>query len=269
MAVSNKIQLAVLTVLILVGLLGPGTALEFSGGTGQWARYARWEAGSIGELSFSIRTNVSRALVLYLDDGGNCDFLELQIVDGRLRLRFTISCAEPATIYLDSPINDDRWHMALLTRKFRETTLKVDGETRSAEVKSKRRDMSVVSDLFVGGIPADVRLSALTLSTVKYELPFQGLLANLKVGNMPPTMLGSQGIRNDMEYLCSKQNPCQNGGVCSVLNSEIQCDCSLTGFQGKFCSEGKHDLILCAFLFVFLYKGSEVEGEKVATDSVV
>ncbi|XP_078516892.1 neurexin-2-beta isoform X6 [Lissotriton helveticus] len=266
MAASNKIQSAMLSILFLVGLLGPGTALEFSGGTGQWARYARWEAGSIGELSFSIRTNVSRALVLYLDDGGNCDFLELQIVEGRLRLRFTISCAEPATIYLETPINDDRWHMALLTRKFRETTLKVDGETRSAEVKSKRRDMSVVSDLFVGGIPADVRLSALTLSTVKYELPFQGLLANLKVGNMPPTMLGSQGIRNDMEYLCSKQNPCQNGGVCSVLNSEIQCDCSLTGFQGKFCSEEEHTMEGPAHLtlnsqgkeeFLATFKGNE------------
>ncbi|XP_069501165.1 neurexin-2-beta isoform X18 [Ambystoma mexicanum] len=242
MTASSRLVSAMLSVVLLAGLLGPGIALEFGGATGQWARYARWEAGSVGELSFSIRTNVSRALVLYLDDGGNCDFLELQIVDGRLRLRFTISCAEPATLFLETPINDDRWHMALLTRKFRETTLKVDGETRSAEVKSKRRDMSVVSDLFVGGIPADVRLSALTLSTVKYELPFQGLLANLKVGNMPPTMLGSQGIRNDMEYLCSKQNPCLNGGVCSILNSEIQCDCSMTGFQGKFCSEEEHNM---------------------------
>ncbi|XP_069501152.1 neurexin-2-beta isoform X6 [Ambystoma mexicanum] len=266
MTASSRLVSAMLSVVLLAGLLGPGIALEFGGATGQWARYARWEAGSVGELSFSIRTNVSRALVLYLDDGGNCDFLELQIVDGRLRLRFTISCAEPATLFLETPINDDRWHMALLTRKFRETTLKVDGETRSAEVKSKRRDMSVVSDLFVGGIPADVRLSALTLSTVKYELPFQGLLANLKVGNMPPTMLGSQGIRNDMEYLCSKQNPCLNGGVCSILNSEIQCDCSMTGFQGKFCSEEEHNMEGPAHLtlnsqgkeeFLATFKGNE------------
>ncbi|XP_054846699.1 neurexin-2-beta isoform X3 [Eublepharis macularius] len=127
--------------------------------------------------------------------------------------------------------------MVLLTRNYRETMLVVDGEARVAEVKSKRRDMTVESDLFVGGIPPDVRLSALTLSTVKYEMPFRGMVANLKVGDMPPALLGSQGIRSDVEYLCAKQNPCVNGGICTVVNSEVQCDCSLTGFQGKFCSE--------------------------------
>ncbi|XP_073208078.1 neurexin-2-beta isoform X21 [Lepidochelys kempii] len=232
-------------VLLMGALLGPGAggaALEFGGATGQWARYARWDASSLGELSFSLKTNVSRALVLYLDDGGNCDFLELMIAEGHLRLRFTISCAEPATLHLETPVDDDRWHMVLLTRNYRETMLVVDGEAKVAEVKSKRRDMAVESDLFVGGIPPDVRLSALTLSTVKYEVPFKGLVANLKVGDTPPALLGSQGIRSDSEYLCTKQNPCAHGGLCSVLNGEVQCDCSMTGFQGKFCSEEEHTM---------------------------
>ncbi|XP_039222103.1 neurexin-2-beta isoform X16 [Crotalus tigris] len=255
---------------LLVGLvLGPGAggaALEFGGAPGQWARYARWDASSSGELSFSIKTNVSRALVLYLDDGGNCDFLELLILEGRFRLRFTISCAEPASLHLETPVNDDRWHMVLLTRNSRETMLVVDGEARVAEVKSKRRDMAVDSDLFVGGIPPDVRLSALTLSTVKYEMPFRGMVANLKVGDMPPALLGSQGIRSDMEYLCAKQNPCVNGGICTVVNSEVQCDCRLTGFQGKFCSEEELTMEGPAHLtlnsqgkeeFVATFKGNE------------
>nr|XP_056708295.1 neurexin-2-beta isoform X11 [Euleptes europaea] len=249
--------------LLVASMLSPGAggaALEFGGATGQWARYARWDASSSGELSFSLKTNVSRALVLYLDDGGNCDFLELLVLEGRFRLRFTISCAEPASLHLETPINDDRWHMVLLTRNYRETMLVVDGEARVAEVKSKRRDMTVESDLFVGGIPPDVRLSALTLSTVKYEMPFRGMVANLKVGDMPPALLGSQGIRSDMEYLCAKQNPCVNGGICTVVNSEVQCDCSLTGFQGKFCSEGPAHLTLNSQgkeEFVATFKGNE------------
>ncbi|XP_077183883.1 neurexin-2-beta isoform X14 [Paroedura picta] len=256
-------------VLLVASMLSSGAggaALEFGGATGQWARYARWDASSSGELSFSLKTNISRALVLYLDDGGNCDFLELLILEGRFRLRFTISCAEPASLHLETPINDDRWHMVLLTRNYRETMLVVDGEARVAEVKSKRRDMTVESDLFVGGIPPDVRLSALTLSTVKYEMPFRGMVANLKVGDMPPALLGSQGIRSDMEYLCAKQNPCVNGGICTVVNSEVQCDCSLTGFQGKFCSEEELTMEGPAHLtlnsqgkeeFVATFKGNE------------
>ncbi|XP_039625115.1 neurexin-2-like isoform X7 [Polypterus senegalus] len=224
----------------LLSLIGGGLALEFAGAPGQWARYARWEAGSMGELSFSLKTNISKALVLYLDDGGNCDFLELLIVGGRLQLRFAISCAEPATVHLDTFVSDDRWHMVLLTRNYRETMLVVDSEAKVAEVKSKRRDMSVVSDLFVGGIPPDVRLSALTSSTVKYEPPFRGLIANLKVGETPPTLLSSQGIQSDSEYLCAKQNPCMNGGLCSVFNGEVRCDCTLTRYHGKFCNEEEH-----------------------------
>ncbi|XP_049328564.1 neurexin-2 isoform X15 [Astyanax mexicanus] len=223
--------------LVLAGCFLSAWTLEFGGATGQWARYARWEAGSIGELSFSLKTNISKALVLYLDDGGNCDFLELLIAGGHLQLRFAIHCAEPASIQMETRVNDDRWHMVLLTRNFRETMLMVDGETKVAEVRSKRKEMAVVSDLFVGGIPPDVRLSALTSSTVKYEPPFMGLISNLKVGEMPPTLLNSQGIQSDLEYLCTKQNPCLNGGFCVVQFGEVHCDCSHTRFRGKYCKE--------------------------------
>ncbi|XP_062864327.1 neurexin 2b isoform X2 [Trichomycterus rosablanca] len=226
----------------LVGFMHSAETLEFGGAPGQWARYARWEAGSVGELSFSLKTNVSKALVLYLDDGGNCDFLELLIAGGHLQLRFAIHCAEPATILMETRVNDDRWHMVLLTRNYRETILMVDGETKVAEVRSKRREMAVVSDLFVGGIPPDVRLSALTSSTVKYEPPFMGLISNLKVGEIPPALLNSQGIQSDLEYLCTKQNPCLNGGFCVVQFGEVHCDCSHTRFKGKYCKEEEHSV---------------------------
>ncbi|XP_038619988.1 neurexin-2-beta isoform X4 [Tachyglossus aculeatus] len=226
--------------LLALAALVVGTGgLEFGGAPGQWARYAGWTgAAGSGQLSFSLRTNASRALLLYLDDGGDCDFLELLLVDGRLRLRFTLSCAEPATLHPETHVADDRWHMVLLTRDARRTALAVDGEARAAEVRSKRREMVVGSDLFVGGVPPDVRLSALTLSTVKYEPPFRGLLANLKLGERPPALLGSQGLSGvGAEPLCASRNPCANGGLCAVLAGEVSCDCSHTGFGGKFCSE--------------------------------
>uniref|UniRef100_A0A6I8NG22 Neurexin 2 n=1 Tax=Ornithorhynchus anatinus TaxID=9258 RepID=A0A6I8NG22_ORNAN len=228
--------------LLALALLVAGAGgLEFGGAPGQWARYAGWTgAAAGGQLSFSLRTNASRALILYLDDGGDCDFLELLLVDGRLRLRFTLSCAEPATLHPETLVADDRWHMVLLTRDARRTALAVDGEARAAEVRSKRREMVVGSDLFVGGVPPDVRLSALTLSTVKYEPPFRGLLANLKLGERPPALLGSQGLGGvGAEPLCAGRNPCANGGLCAVLAGEVSCDCSHTGFGGKFCSEGE------------------------------
>nr|XP_023415522.1 LOW QUALITY PROTEIN: neurexin-2-beta [Loxodonta africana] len=232
---------------------GRGLRGEESPGKGARPEAEDWELEVEGDrhrfkkdlVCFSLRTNATRALLLYLDDDGDCDFLELLLVDGRLRLRFTLSCAEPATLQLDTPVADDRWHMVLLTRDARRTALAVDGEARAAEVRSKRREMQVASDLFVGGVPPDVRLSALTLSTVKYEPPFRGLLANLKLGERPPALLGSQGLRGAAaDPLCAPaRNPCANGGLCTVLApGEVGCDCSHTGFGGKFCSEEEHPM---------------------------
>uniref|UniRef100_A0A9J8B0K2 Neurexin-2-like n=1 Tax=Cyprinus carpio carpio TaxID=630221 RepID=A0A9J8B0K2_CYPCA len=231
-----KISWASVWLGLMVGI-AVTAALEFDGLPGQWVRYGPWEAGATGELSFTMKTNISKAVVLYLDDGGNCDFLELLINDGRLQLRFAIHCGEPASLHMETHVSDERWHRVLLTRNYRETMLAMDGESKVAEVKSKRREMMVASDLYMGGIPPDVRLSALTSSTVKYEPPFQGLIANLKLGETPPTLLDSQGVKNDLEYLCSKQNPCSNGGRCSIHDSEVLCDCSNTGYKGKYCTE--------------------------------
>lgn len=231
-----------LVLLTLGSLLLPcarGSALEFGGAPGQWARYGRWAPGSGGQLSFRLKTNVTRALLLYLDDGGNCDFLELLVAEGRLRLRFAIACAEPATLEPPAPVSDGRWHAVLLTRHARHAALAVDGEARAAAVRSKRPDMAVASDLFVGGIPPDVRLSALTLSTVKYEPPFRGWVADLRVGDAPAALLGAQGVRGDGDERCAHHPPCAHGGRCTLRRGEPRCDCTGTGHRGPFCEEGE------------------------------
>uniref|UniRef100_A0A672U2K5 Laminin G domain-containing protein n=1 Tax=Strigops habroptila TaxID=2489341 RepID=A0A672U2K5_STRHB len=204
----------------------------FGGAPGQWARYGRWAPGAGGQLSFSLKTNISRALLLYLDDGGNCDFLELLVAEGRLRLRFAIACAEPATVQPPPVVSDGRWHMVLLTRNARETALAVDGDARAGAVRSKRAEMLVASDLFVGGIPPDVRLSALTLSTVKYEAPFRGWVANLKVGDVPAALLGAHGVRGEGQERCARHPPCAHGGRCTLRRGEPHCDCAGTGHRG-------------------------------------
>ncbi|XP_032388677.1 neurexin-2 isoform X13 [Etheostoma spectabile] len=223
--------------LLLAGLVLTAIALEYEGVPGQWTRYGQWDAKATGELSFILKTNISKALVLYLDDGGNCDFLELLIADGTLHMRFTIHCAEPASLQTETRINDLRWHRILLSRNYRETRLVVDNEEKAAEVKSKRKEMVVASDLYVGGISPDVRLSALTSSTVKYEPPFKGLIANLKLGEALPLLLDGQAVHSDLEYICDTHSPCGNKGLCSVSQGEVLCDCINTSYRGRYCHE--------------------------------
>ncbi|XP_064178857.1 neurexin 3a isoform X27 [Anguilla rostrata] len=235
----NLLSCSIKVKLLLSTLLGLCLGLEFSGAPGQWARYLRWDASTRSDLSFRFKTDVSTALLLYFDDGGYCDFLQLMVVEGRLQLQFSIDCAE-TTVVSDKMVNDSSWHLATLSRLNLRTVLRLDSETKADEVRPQRQYMKIISDLFLGGVPQDIRTSALTLPMVKDQPPFKGVITDLKYGNKEPTLLSSQQVRLDMEGLCT-QNPCENGGSCSVVDGEPQCDCSKTEYVGRFCSEARED----------------------------
>ncbi|XP_014390177.1 PREDICTED: neurexin 3 isoform X1 [Myotis brandtii] len=220
---------------LLGSLLGLCLGLEFMGLPNQWARYLRWDASTRSDLSFQFKTNVSTGLLLYLDDGGVCDFLCLSLVDGRVQLRLSMDCTETAVLS-DKQVNDSSWHFLMVSRDRLSTLLVLDGEGRSGELQPQRPYMEVVSDLFLGGVPADIRPSALTLEGVQAMPGFKGLILDLKYGNSEPRLLGSQGVQLDAEGPCGDR-PCENGGICFLLDGHPTCDCSTTGYGGKLCSE--------------------------------
>ncbi|XP_031409484.1 neurexin 3 isoform X4 [Meleagris gallopavo] len=225
--------------LLLGSLLGLSLGLEFMGIPNQWARFLRWDASTRSELSFQFKTNVSAGLLLYFDDGGVCDFLCLSLVDGRIQLQFSVDCAE-TTVITDKQVNDSNWHFLMVSRNHLRTVLVLDGEAKPGEVRPQRQYMNIVSDLFVGGVPLDIRPATLTLDGVLSEPPFQGFILDLKYGNSEPRLLDSQGVRLEMEGLCA-ENPCENGGTCFLLDGEPHCDCSATGYVGKLCSEARDE----------------------------
>ncbi|XP_027959782.1 neurexin-1 isoform X14 [Eumetopias jubatus] len=243
-----------------------GSGLEFPGAEGQWTRFPKWNACCESEMSFQLKTRSARGLVLYFDDEGFCDFLELILTrGGRLQLSFSIFCAEPATLLADTPVNDGAWHNVRIRRQFRNTTLFIDQvEAKWVEVKSKRRDMTVFSGLFVGGLPPELRAAALklTLASVREREPFKGWIRDVRVNSSQALPVDSGEVKLDDELPNSGGgSPCEageegeggvclNGGVCSVVDDQAVCDCSRTGFRGKDCSQGKEE-------YIATFKGSE------------
>ncbi|XP_073751763.1 neurexin 3 isoform X2 [Callorhinus ursinus] len=232
---ANSVFFTLKVSVLLGSLLGLCLGLEFMGLPNQWARYLRWDASTRSDLSFQFKTNVSTGLLLYLDDGGVCDFLCLSLVDGRVQLRFSMDCAE-TTVLSSKQVNDSSWHFLMVSRDHLRTVLVLDGEGQAAELQPQRPYMDVVSDLFLGGVPADIRPSALTLDGVQAMPGFRGLILDLKYGNSEPRLLGSQGVQLDAEGPCGER-PCENGGICFLLDGHPTCDCSTTGYGGKLCSE--------------------------------
>ncbi|XP_049446047.1 neurexin-3b isoform X3 [Epinephelus fuscoguttatus] len=221
--------------LLLSTVLGLSVGLEFTGAEGQWARYLRWDASSKSDLTFQFKTSESEGLLLYFDDAGYCDFLLLTVSEGKLQLRISIDCAE-TTITSDKMVNDSRWHFAAINRHNLRTGLAVDGQTKTEDVRPQRRFMKIVSDLFLGGLPGDIRTSAITLPSVREVPPFKGIITDLSYGSKLPTLINSQKVRLEMMGLCT-ENPCENGGICSLADGETYCDCSKTGYVGRYCTE--------------------------------
>ncbi|XP_034857481.1 neurexin-1 isoform X13 [Mirounga angustirostris] len=253
-----------------------GSGLEFPGAEGQWTRFPKWNACCESEMSFQLKTRSARGLVLYFDDEGFCDFLELILTrGGRLQLSFSIFCAEPATLLADTPVNDGAWHNVRIRRQFRNTTLFIDQvEAKWVEVKSKRRDMTVFSGLFVGGLPPELRAAALKLTraSVREREPFRGWIRDVRVNSSQALPVDSGEVKLDDEQPNSGGgSPCEageegeggvclNGGVCSVVDDQAVCDCSRTGFRGKDCSQGLAHLMMGdqgKEEYIATFKGSE------------
>ncbi|XP_029793195.1 neurexin-1 isoform X9 [Suricata suricatta] len=258
-----------------------GSGLEFPGAEGQWTRFPKWNACCESEMSFQLKTRSARGLVLYFDDEGFCDFLELILTrGGRLQLSFSIFCAEPATLLADTPVNDGAWHSVRLRRQFRNTTLFIDQvEAKWVEVKSKRRDMTVFSGLFVGGLPPELRAAALklTLASVREREPFKGWIRDVRVNSSLALPVDSGEVKLDDEPPNSGGgSPCEageegeggvclNGGVCSVVDDQAVCDCSRTGFRGKDCSQEDNNVEGLAHLMMGDQGKSKGKEEYIAT----
>ncbi|XP_054543691.1 neurexin-1 isoform X21 [Talpa occidentalis] len=258
-----------------------GSGLEFPGAEGQWTRFPKWNACCESEMSFQLKTRSARGLVLYFDDEGFCDFLELILTrGGRLQLSFSIFCAEPATLLADTPVNDGAWHHVRIRRQFRNTTLFIDQvEAKWVEVKSKRRDMTVFSGLFIGGLPPELRAAALklTLASVREREPFKGWIRDVRVNSSQALPVDSGEVKLDDEPPNSGGgSPCEageegeggvclNGGVCSVVDDQAVCDCSRTGFRGKDCSQEDNNVEGLAHLMMGDQGKSKGKEEYIAT----
>uniref|UniRef100_A0A4W6FFE2 Neurexin 1b n=1 Tax=Lates calcarifer TaxID=8187 RepID=A0A4W6FFE2_LATCA len=244
-----------------VGGQAQGEVLEFGGVSSQWGRFPVWNACCESVLSFSLRTHSQEGLLLYLDDEGFCDFLELLLLHGHLRLRFSIFCAEPAELQSGVAVSDGRWHAVRVKRDWRNTSLEVDGRLEGwAEVKSKRRDMTVFSQTYMGGVTQELHSSPMRLTSpsVREHPAFRGWITAVSINGSLVTLNGSDGVT--VTAGCGPDHQCQNGGVCSVVNDQVVCDCSDTGYEGNDCSEGLAHLMISDQAreeYVATFKGSE------------
>ena len=80
-------------------------------------------------MSFEFRTTQVEGLLVYVDDGGHYDFIEIIHTSGRVKLVMNIVDGRDGHLRIvsGSNVNDGRWHSVKVTRNRMQIILTVDG----------------------------------------------------------------------------------------------------------------------------------------------
>ena len=250
---------------IISFLLFPLTsALIFTGGQNQYARFKLWDtAGLKSVLTFKFKAKNPSGLIFYFDDGGiNDGFMVLQLKKGKLQLRYKVSKTEqqqtllasndqPFTSQLDSSQSfstfaDNNWHQVVVQRDHGKVRMAVDKGLHPSRkdwiefisIGSNGVDLKSATSLYFGGIPKSFKITDLSLPAVYWLQPFQGEISDVMMDFVSQEVTQSEDILESPKLLCANENPCENNGVCKIKNSKVECECGKQ-FYGQFCEKRK------------------------------
>lgn len=91
-----------------------------------YAQFRKWYSSPNSSLEFEFLTAQPNGLLLYTDDGGYYDFLEVKLVEGSLRIRLNLgNGAQIADLGKDLN-NGFSWHSVKIRRNFKQTVVELD-----------------------------------------------------------------------------------------------------------------------------------------------
>lgn len=243
----------ILVLYIIFILMDIFFTFDLEGSQTSYAKFPKWNPCQNGSLSLEFQTSRPNGLILYSDDGGRFDFIEIKLVAGAIRLRINLG-GGASYINIGEGLNDGEWHKIEMTRNNHFTTLMVDNIERRQTSQGDDFGFGNYTDnsyIFLGGIPVaySAKLSLLALPSVMFEPRFRGSMRNLLYADCGgpmerAVMLDSVGVRTNALDECEHDNLCENMGMCISTDTGSFCDCSGTDYEGQQCESGRHRFIL-------------------------
>lgn len=86
------------------------------GSQNSFAQFRKWFTGLNGTVELEFKTEQPNGLVLYTDDGGTFDFVEVKLVEGAVRLRFNLG-GGANIITVGRDLHDGHWHKVQVIRR--------------------------------------------------------------------------------------------------------------------------------------------------------
>lgn len=219
-------------------------AIHFTKTSKTYAKFPNWNACINASLSFEFKTSTKEALLLYTDDNGRFDYVEVMLVNGRVRLRMNIVDGREGSIeiVIGEQLNDNGWHTVEIQRNRMETTLFVDGKSDSRVAFGSDFNFGNISRnnyVFFGGLPNSyysedrTKLEYLSLPSVYFEPRFEGSMRNILYGNCScmPTRAGlidGDSVTLEPREACDGEDNCGN---CLCISGDDGPGCQCVGFK--------------------------------------
>ena len=107
-------------------------AYELEGTHTSYAQFRKWFPSPNASIQFEFKTTQPDGVLLYTDDGGYYDFIELKLVDGSVRLRYNLGGGARVLHGGKNLHIGEHWHSVKFIRQGSLTILNVDGENATS-----------------------------------------------------------------------------------------------------------------------------------------
>ncbi|XP_007542552.1 contactin-associated protein-like 2, partial [Poecilia formosa] len=182
------------------------------------------------DISFYFKTSSNYGVLL--ENLGANNLLHIEIREGSMVLLsfdFGKNRME-LTVQTPKPLNDDQWHRVEAEKNTKEAVLQIDGHYR--EVKATpplgHTELEFYSDLYIGALSG--------------QRGFLGCMRSLKINgiffDLEERAKVTPGVKPGCQGHCSTYKMhCRNGGRCVEQYNGYSCDCSLSAYDGPFCTD--------------------------------
>ena len=107
-------------------------AYELEGTHTSYAQFRKWFPSLNSSIQFDFLTRQPDGVLLYTDDGGYYDFIEIKLVDGTIRLRYNLG-GGARVLHAGKNLHiGEKWHSVKFIRQNDLTILQVDGENATS-----------------------------------------------------------------------------------------------------------------------------------------
>ncbi|XP_068197780.1 contactin-associated protein-like 2b [Antennarius striatus] len=182
------------------------------------------------DISFYFKTSSTHGI--FLENKGTNDYLGLELRGG-LEVIFSFGVgSEWVELSVHSPValNDGQWHRVEAEKNIKEAVLQLDGLYREATPTPTQghTKLEFYSELYVGASSG--------------QRGFLGCMRSLKINgvifDLEEKAKSTPGVKAGCQGHCSSYGMhCKNGGKCVEQYNGYSCDCSLTAYDGLFCTD--------------------------------